>query len=111
VSTPQAVAVLRVFDLLGDGEGMERHYVAEAIGGANLLPNVYRLYTEAMLNEAYAEGRKDEREHLERIGAVSDCPSCGGSGERMASMGQGPHMWQDLIDCPNCHGSGYAKKP
>lgn len=57
---------------------------------------------------AYAEGRKDERENLERIGALSECPACGGRGERMVTMGEGPHIYQDLEDCPDCKGTGYA---
>jgi hypothetical protein len=45
-------------------------------------------------HEAYAEGRKDEREHWEKIGAVTDCPSCGGAGERMASFIEGPYGYK-----------------
>lgn len=59
---------------------------------------------------AYAEGRKDEREHLEKIGAVADCPGCGGAGERMASFIEGPYGYQDIADCPDCKGTGYECK-
>lgn len=38
------VAQLRVFDIPADGDGMERHCVAEALRGASgLPPGVYRL--------------------------------------------------------------------
>lgn len=66
-----------------------------------------RTAIDALQTAAYAEGRKDERENLERIGATHDCPSCGGRGERMVSMGYGPDVYQDLIDCPDCNGTGY----
>lgn len=59
------------------------------------------------LRNAYAEGRKDERENLERIGAVHDCPACDGRGEKMVTFINGPDAYQDVIDCPDCAGTGF----
>lgn len=60
------------------------------------------------IREAYEAGRRNVMEHLERIGAVSDCPSCGGRGEKMVAAFYGPDAYQEVIDCVDCNGTGYA---
>lgn len=60
------------------------------------------------IREAYAAGIRQHREHLESLGAVADCNSCGGRGERLMGFMNGPDAYQDLVDCPDCKGTGYA---
>jgi hypothetical protein len=66
---------------------------------------------EAARIDAYAEGRKDEREDLQQRGALTDCAHCDGIGERPVFDGSmGPDAGDGgTQNCPDCDGTGFAK--
>lgn len=114
------VPSLYAHELLANGGGIWLACASEAIlrrahDDGETGEEIRALFTSEQLDAAqraaYAEGRKDEREDLEKRGVLTDCPACNGIGERpVFDSSVGPDAGDGGIqNCPDCDGTGYAR--